>query len=68
MIKISLPSSDVSKAIMEAKEDSTCMAIQGFFLKYDIKFNRLNIEITPKSGKFDPSDVFQLAWYVKEYM
>lgn len=66
-MKITLPSSDVIKAIQEAKED--CMAIKGFFLRYDVKFNELSMKITPKKGHdIDPTDIFHLAWYVKEYM
>jgi len=66
-MKITLPSSDVVRAIHEAKED--CMAVKGFFLTYDVKFNELSIEVTPKKGyNIDPTDIFQLAWYVKEYL
>ncbi|MEN5085684.1 hypothetical protein ABE426_04340 [Sphingobacterium faecium] len=66
-MKITLPSSDVLKAIQEAKED--CMAVKGFFLTYDVKFTELSMEIAPKEGRqFDPTDIFHLAWYVKEYM
>ncbi|HCU46176.1 MAG TPA: hypothetical protein DF610_16200 [Sphingobacterium sp.] len=66
-MKITLPSSDVIEAIKEAKKD--CMAVKGFFLTYDVKFNELSIDVEPKEGyDFDPTDVFQLAWYVKEYV
>lgn len=66
-MKITLPSSEVIEAIKEAKKD--CMAVKGFFLTYDVKFNELSIEIKPKEGyDFNPTDVFQLAWYVKEYV
>lgn len=66
-MKITLPSSDVIKAIQEAKED--CMAVKGFFLTYDVKFNELSMEISPKKGHdIDPTDIFHIAWYVKEYI
>lgn len=69
MIKITLPSYEAVKALIRAKEDSDCTFIFGFFLKYDVTINKLSIEVTPKEGFiFNPSDIFHLAWYVKEYM
>lgn len=66
-MKITLPSSEAVKAIQEAKKD--CMAVKGFFLTYDVEFNELSIEFKPKEGyAFNPTDVFYLAWYVKEYV
>lgn len=71
MIKIVLPSSDVIKAINEAKEDH--MFVSGFFLKYDVKLNRISIEIEPREGfSSDPTDiyrdVFNLGYALREYM
>lgn len=67
MIKITLPSSEVSKILLEAKKD--CNVVTGFFCKYNVKINRLTIEIDPKDvGEVDPTDIFHLAWYLKEYV
>ncbi|MGJ1328462.1 hypothetical protein [Sphingobacterium multivorum] len=67
MIKIVLPSSDVIKAINEAKQDH--MFVVGFFLKYDVKFNKISIEIEPKEGfKYDPTNIFHLGYALREYM
>ncbi|AZA99214.1 hypothetical protein EG359_06165 [Chryseobacterium joostei] len=66
MIKITLPSSDAIKAINDAKED--CLQPIGFFIKYKVTFNKLTMEIEPNAGfEYDPSDIFHLAWYAREY-
>ncbi len=71
MIKVVLPSSDVIQAIKEAKEDQ--MFVSGFFHKYDVKLNRMSIEIEPREGfSSDPTniytDIFHLGWALREYM
>jgi hypothetical protein len=67
MITITLPSSDVIQAMLEAKKD--CTFVQGFFHKYHVKIKKLSIEIEAKDGYvFDPTDTFHLAWYTKEYV
>ncbi len=67
MIKIVLPSSDVIKAINEAKEDQ--MFVSRFFHKYEVKLNRMSIEFEPREGyEFDPTDAFHLGWTLREYM
>ncbi|WP_286767149.1 MULTISPECIES: hypothetical protein [Sphingobacterium] len=67
MIKIVLPSSDVIAAINEAKEDH--MFVSGFFEKYEVKLNRMSIEIEPREGfQYDPTDIFHLGWALREYM
>ncbi|MGJ1327642.1 hypothetical protein [Sphingobacterium multivorum] len=67
MIKIVLPSNDVIEAINEAKEDQ--MFVSGFFIKYNVKFNKSSIEIEPRQGfKYDPTDIFHLGWALREYM
>ncbi len=69
IINITLPSNGAIKALLKAKEDLDCTFIYGFFLKYNVKINQLSIEIEPKEGyKYNPSDIFHLAWYIKEYM
>lgn len=67
-IKIVLPSHDAVKALIRAKEDLDCTFIFGFFLKYEVKINKISIDVEPKEGfEFNPTDIFHLAWYVKEY-
>ncbi len=62
MIKITLPCSDAIKAINDAKED--CLQPIG----YKVTFNKLTMEIEPNEGfEYDPSDIFHLAWYAREY-
>ncbi|MEN5434079.1 hypothetical protein ABE545_10590 [Sphingobacterium faecium] len=66
-MKIVLPFAEVCQAIQEAKQYS--IEVQGFFLKYNVKINEISIDFEPREGfKFNPSDVFALAWYVKECM
>lgn len=67
-MKITLPSASVSKTIQAAKESDN-IEILGFFLKYDVIINETSIEFEPREGfTFNPSDVFALAWYVKEFI
>lgn len=69
IIKITLSSNKAIDALLKAKEDLDCTFIFGFFLKYNVKINKLSIEIEPKEGfEYNPSDIFHLAWYTKEYM
>ncbi|MCQ9634204.1 hypothetical protein MP477_04460 [Chryseobacterium sp. WG23] len=68
-MKIQLPGSDAIKALIRAKEDNDCIFITGFFYKYDVKINDLSIDIEPKENfEYNPTDIFHLAWYVKEYI
>lgn len=69
MIKIVLPGSDAIQAFIKAKEDLDCTFIVGFFYKYEVDINMQSIEIKAKEGfEFNPTDIFHLAWYVKEYI
>jgi len=64
-MRIVLPSAEVCQAIQEAREYS--IEVQGFFLKYHVKINEISIDFEPREGfTFSPSDIFALAWYVKE--
>ncbi|REC61854.1 hypothetical protein DRF65_14065 [Chryseobacterium pennae] len=67
MIKVELPGSKIVEAIIEAEE--YYLQVQGFFIKYDVVFDKVCMKIEPKEGfEFDPTDIFHLAWYVKDHM
>lgn len=66
-MKITLPTAEVGKAIIEASKDS--MIVKGIFLAYDIDIKGNRLILTAKDGYTESAeDAFLLAWYVKEYI
>lgn len=66
-MKITLPTAEVGKAIMEASKDS--MVVKGIFIAYDVDIKGNRLILTAKEGYTENAeDAFLLAWYVKEYI
>ena len=66
-MKITLPTAEVGKAIIEASKDS--MIVKGIFLAYDVDIKGNRLILTAKDGYTESAeDAFLLAWYVKEYI
>ncbi|WP_293925475.1 hypothetical protein [Sphingobacterium sp. UBA6320] len=66
-MKITLPTAEVGKAIMEASKDS--MVVKGIFIAYDVDIKGNRLTLTAKDGYTESAeDAFLLAWYVKEYI
>lgn len=66
-MKITLPTSEVGQAILEASKDNTL--VQGLYIKYDVDIKGNKLVLTAKDGFTESAeDAFLLAWYVKEYI
>ncbi|MGJ1321432.1 hypothetical protein ACR780_01970 [Sphingobacterium faecium] len=66
-MKITLPTSEVGQAILEASKDN--MLVQGLYIKYDVDIKGNRLTLTAKDGYIENAeDAFLLAWYAKEYI